>query len=194
MARKGITFDQVANAAAAIKARGTEPTVAGVRIELGNEGSYSTISQHLSKWRDEAAQQVQARSLPPEVENAMMSAMMTVWNVANKLHQDEAAMLKQGYDDDRERLAGELKTAQAEIRQLEEENLSFDDQAQKQMERAVEAEKKLAATAAELEVVKKMYSELVKSIKPPSEAEPKRAGTKQERAAKTTGAPESTQA
>ena len=194
MARKGITYDQVANAASAIKGRGAEPTVAGVRIELGNEGSYSTISQHLSKWRDEAASQVQARSLPPEVENAMMAAMMTVWNVSNKLHQDEAAMLKQGYDDDRERLQGELKTAQAEIKQLEAENISFDDQCQKQLERAVEAEKKLAATAAELEVVKKMYSELVKSIKPPSEVEQKRAGTKQERAAKTTGEPENTQA
>lgn len=194
MARKGITYDQVANAAAAIKGRGAEPTVAGVRIELGNEGSYSTISQHLSKWRDEAASQVQARSLPPEVENAMMAAMMTVWNVSNKLHQDEAAMLKQGYDDDRERLQGELKTAQAEIKQLEAENISFDDQCQKQLERAVEAEKKLAATAAELEVVRKMYSELVKSIKLPSEEAQKPAGTKPVRAVRTAGEPESKQA
>lgn len=192
MARKGITFDQVANAAAAIKGRGSEPTIHAVRVELGNEGSYSTISQHLSKWRDDSASQ--ARSLPPGAENAMMSAMLTVWNVATKIHTDEAEIMKQGYDDDRATLKKELETAQKEIATLEEENISFDEQCQKQTARAIEAEKKLAASAAELDVVKKMYSELVKSIKPQGEAGLRRVDTKQAHPAWKAAEPENKQA
>ena len=194
MARKGITFDQVANAAAAIKGRGSEPTIHAIRVELGNEGSYSTISQHLSKWRDDSASQVQARSLPPEAENAMMSAMLTVWNVATKIHTDEAEIMKQGYDDDRATLKKELETAQKEIATLEEENISFDEQCQKQTARAIEAEKKLAASAAELDAVKKMYSELVKSIKPQGASALRRVDTKQEHPEAKAAEPENKQA
>ena len=71
MARKGVTFDQVANAAATIKARGTEPTIAAIRVELGNEGSYSTISQHLAKWRTEDSEKGVHKEMPPEVENLL---------------------------------------------------------------------------------------------------------------------------
>lgn len=165
MARKGITYDQVANAAAAIKARGSEPTVSAIRLELGQQGSFTTLCQHLAKWRDEAATQQQQRSLPQEVENAMMTAMMTVWNVSNKLHIEECAAIKQDFDDRREILETELKTAKDEIALLEQENFKFDAECQSQTERAIKAEKELAATQAELKATKQMYEALIKTLK-----------------------------
>lgn len=51
MAREAtINFDQVAAAAAGIKAEGRKPTLRGVREALGNVGSLTTIAVHLRTW------------------------------------------------------------------------------------------------------------------------------------------------
>jgi len=51
MSRLGITYEDVAHAATAIEDSGDMPTIDKVRAHLGGTGSYTTISKHLSAWR-----------------------------------------------------------------------------------------------------------------------------------------------
>jgi len=166
MARKGITYDAVANAARAIKARGQEPTIAAVRVECGDEGSYTTISTHLAKWRAEEMDKVEARTLPPEVEDKMMEAVMSVWNVANKAASNDLAAIKQDHADETKRLKGELDSANAEIAELEKKLANAEDEATNAKGLAANLEKKITAAASELEATKSLYKQLLESLKP----------------------------
>lgn len=194
MARKGITYDQVANAARAIKARGAEPTIAAVRVELGDEGSFTTISAHLSKWRAEEMDKVETRSLPPEVEDKMMEAMMVVWNAANKSATSDLNSIKQKHADEMKQTQEELSAAKAEIVRLEgllSNALEEGEQAKKE---AASLDKKLTACGAELEAVKALYQQVIKAIKQPAEAGGQGADTSKARRQGKEDAPGSKQA
>lgn len=52
MARIGVTYLEVAQAADSLVARGELPTLRKLRIELGGTGSPNTIQKHLSVWRE----------------------------------------------------------------------------------------------------------------------------------------------
>lgn len=175
MARKGVTYDQVANAAAAIKARGSEPTISAIRVELGNEGSYTTISQHLAKWKETSADKVDAKDLPPEVENKMLEALMVVWNIANKLAQDDVSAIKQNFEDKEEEITGELKDAKSEIEALEKEIERLTAQIEKQQKEIETAEKKITSLEAKEEATRTLYQELAASIQPKQHDDTKKA-------------------
>lgn len=195
MARKGISYDQVANAARAIKARGQEPTIAAVRVECGNEGSFTTISAHIAKWRNEEADKVETRSLPAEVEDAMMEAQMKVWNIANKAATADILAIKQENADERKKLVSELDEYKVEISKLEEENDQLKKQAQEQATKAAGGADKLAKALGELEATKELYKQLLNSLKQPSIAAGKKgADTKPALVPSTKPAPENKQA
>lgn len=54
MARPGVTYQDIANAAHELKGQGKNVTIDGVRAILGT-GSISTINQHLRKWKEAQA-------------------------------------------------------------------------------------------------------------------------------------------
>lgn len=173
MARKGITYDQVANAAAEIKARGSEPTISAIRTAIG-EGSFTTISQHLAKWRDSAADKVDTKDLPPEVEAKIMEAMMVVWNISNKTAQEDLVAIRQEHKDREDELTEAVNEANAEIARLEEvvENGESKNDAM-----AAELEKlksDYTACQAKLEATEKLYQELVSELKQPAGKTPAR--------------------
>ena len=178
MARKGITYDAVANAAKTIKARGQEPTIAAVRVECGDEGSYTTISTHLAKWRADEMDRVDTRTLPREVENEMMKAVMSVWNVANKAASDDLAAIKQDHADETKRLKGELDSANAEIAELEKKLANAEDEATNAKGLAARFEKEITAAASVLATTKSLYKELLESIKPQAATGKQAADTK----------------
>lgn len=181
MARKGITYDAVANAARSIKARGQEPTIAAIRIECGDEGSYTTISTHLAKWRAEEMDKVETKTLPPEVENKMMEALMTVWNVATKSAAEDLAAIRQEYADETKKLRAELETAKREIEVLE-ENLEKSEELQEEWRRTTkEIQKTLTETSGELSATKSLYQMLLGQVKPQADQDKQASGTKQER-------------
>lgn len=196
MARKGISYDAVANAARAIKARGQEPTIAAVRVECGDEGSFTTISAHIAKWRAEEADKVDTRSLPAEVEDKMMEAMMTVWNVANKAATADVLAIKQEYADEKKRLQAELTEAREEIKTLEKVLKEEEERANRNKEKAEDSASKLTAKSSELEATKELYKQLLTSIKPPAEKQTvkKDADTKSERPTLTKVSPGNKQA
>jgi len=112
MARTGIKKSDVFNAAEAIRARGTEPTMTAIRVELGSTGSLSTISQHLSAWREETAEKVQQHEIPEEVQNKMLEALTVVWGIASSQAQQDIKAIKQEYSD-------KLKHFETDRRELE---------------------------------------------------------------------------
>lgn len=56
MARKGVTYEQVVEAAKAIEAEGENPTIQRVLQRLGT-GSPNTIHRHLRSWKEQSAPQ-----------------------------------------------------------------------------------------------------------------------------------------
>lgn len=117
--QKGITYAQVADAANTIKARGHEPTGYAIRAELGGTGSFTTIQQHLARWKQETAEKVTTKELPPEVENAMHQAIATAWNVATKVADETTAKVRQACDDQLKQKDKELSEAHQLIAELE---------------------------------------------------------------------------
>lgn len=191
MARKGITYDQVANAAEAIKARGTDPTISAIRVELNNEGSFSTISQHLAKWKEQSAERVDIRSLPETVENAAMTAITTIWNIATKIANEDIAALKEEHRAERKRLQADLDAVILANKHLEETIEREVTASEKDRKTVAEAEKKLAAAASELDTMKKMYADLIATLKPQAAHPASKAdGTKQARREAQSAAPE----
>ena len=77
MARSGVTYLDVANAAQQLVAAGKNPTIENVRITLGT-GSNSTLGAHLKTWKSkqESTQQIATKENIPE---ALISALKGVW-------------------------------------------------------------------------------------------------------------------
>lgn len=192
MARKGISYEMVSNAAAAIKARGTEPTISAVRVELNNEGSFSTISQHLAKWREMDAEKVDVKSLPEAVENAALTAITTIWNLATREARDDIAAIKEEHRSDKKRMQTDYDELLKENKMLEETIEREVEASKADRTQAAALEKKLTAVNSELETIKKLYADLVATLKPPSASAQMGADTKSARPARSKPAPEKT--
>lgn len=72
MARAGVTYSDIANAAQAVRDRGHEPTVDRVREHLGT-GSKSTIGPLLKRWREQNGEAVDASGLPGDLVEVVRS-------------------------------------------------------------------------------------------------------------------------
>jgi uncharacterized protein involved in exopolysaccharide biosynthesis len=194
MARKGINYEMVSNAAAAIKARGTEPTISAVRIELNNEGSFSTISQHLAKWREQDAERVDVKSLPEQVENAALTAITTIWNIATKEAREEIAAIKEDHNQRMKLLQADLAALLEANKHLEETVEREVKASEKDREKSADLEKKLTAANSELETTRRLYTDLVSTLKPQGAPARKAADTTQARPATPAPAPGNKQA
>lgn len=71
MKKTGITYAEVAAAAAAMVARGEAPTNRAIRAALGS-GSPNTIQKHLVDWRES---QPKAKNTPPEPSKSLLEAL-----------------------------------------------------------------------------------------------------------------------
>lgn len=83
MARPGVTYHDVANAAIELKAQGKYPTIENVRANLGT-GSSSTIGPHLRNWRlsqDGQDKKVSKDNLPIE----LISLVKGLWERVNQM-------------------------------------------------------------------------------------------------------------
>lgn len=168
MARKGITYTQVQQAADAIKARGLEPTIHAIRTELGNEGSYTTISAHLAKWKDEKAGQRLERELPEEAENAALQAITTVWQIAVNYAWKETQAVQQELDDTKKRMGAELAEQAKEIEQLEAQLETAQLGRSQALHETQEIQKKNAKLEGQLGALQKSYDDLLRQIKQPA--------------------------
>lgn len=91
MARSGIIYEDVKNAAETLLGRGLHPTIQRVREILGT-GSNTTISEHLKHWQQAIAEMPKA-ILPPTIPDEVMTALDPFWKIA--VQHAEAAFEKQ---------------------------------------------------------------------------------------------------
>ena len=83
MARTGITYEDVAAAAAQLLSDGTEPSAAKVRGLLGT-GSLNTIQRHLEAWREDRDRAVtEAAAVPDEILPVIERLAGRIWAVAD---------------------------------------------------------------------------------------------------------------
>lgn len=119
MARTGICFEEVRDAAEALLSRGLNPTIQRVREQLGT-GSNTTISGHLKQWQQQLAEAPKI-ILPPAVPEAVALALDTFWKIA--VQHAEAAFEEQRAQIEQALAAAEQArdSAIAEQRQLQDE-------------------------------------------------------------------------
>lgn len=91
MARSGIRYEEVQEAAETLLGRGLNPTIQRVRELLGT-GSNTTISEHLKHWQQQLAESPKA-VLPPAVPETVMTTLESFWKIA--IRQAEAVFEEQ---------------------------------------------------------------------------------------------------
>lgn len=91
MARTGISFEDVRDAAETLLGRGLNPTIQRVRELLGT-GSNTTISEHLKTWQQQLAETPKIVLLPT-IPEAVATALDAFWKIA--VQHAEAAFEKQ---------------------------------------------------------------------------------------------------
>ena len=119
MARIGISQEQVAEAAQALLDEGQNATVASIRKKLGS-GSYTTISTHLTKWR-ETNNNLKPADIP-EIPPTIFNALHQVWALAWKESQTQIRAERDGLDAVRQEIEREKGDMASEISRLEAEN------------------------------------------------------------------------
>ena len=92
MSRIGLTQEQVFAAAQRLTDDKHEVTVQAVRAALG-VGSYTTVTQHLRQWREQA-KHVPSPTPPPEVHAMAAKTAASLWAVAHEQAQREIGAIK----------------------------------------------------------------------------------------------------
>ncbi len=134
MARIGVTYLDIANAAEAIKTQGQEPTVDRVREHLGT-GSKSTIAPHLKHWKNKNSDLVDNNGLPSNLLKVVKSLHDRIHDSAsNKIKQaqntfnTEIEALKQKYNEAKKVINGlssQKNTLEHDLRKAESHNQSL---------------------------------------------------------------------
>lgn len=182
--QKGVTYSQVADAADSLKSRGLTPTGYAVRAELGNTGSFTTIQAHLAKWKAEQSESVKVKDLPPEVENAMQTAIAVCWAKANEVAEEAVAIVRQQlHEKDKE-----LSEADKLIKELEAQTEAAEESADQAHKEASALRAKLQALTGAHDELKSRFDDLV-GLKRQAEGKSAPGDTKQARPGKTGAEP-----
>ncbi len=123
MARPGVDYEMVKQAAVKLLAQGTAPSVQKIRDMLGT-GSNTTIAEHLTCWREEYAKKT-IHHLPATMPKELISSIEVLWQIAMEQAQNQLATYKQSLESehgvlqqaqlDAEKNAADLKQKMAEI-------------------------------------------------------------------------------
>ncbi|MGL6159197.1 DNA-binding protein [Microbulbifer sp.] len=116
MARIGVTYLDIAQAAEAVKGRGEEPTVDRVRAELGT-GSKSTIAPLLKRWRSETGNQADTGGMPRDLVEALRALHDRVQQEADRKVEEA----REGFEATAEKHKREREEARAATAGLEDE-------------------------------------------------------------------------
>lgn len=119
MARQGVTEQEITEAAESLAQAGQPVTVSAVRDLLGT-GSYSTINQHLAKWRD--ANTGRKADGVPDMPESIGRTMRQLWGVAWNEAQDGIKAEREALEAARREMERERHDMAAEIARLEAEN------------------------------------------------------------------------
>jgi len=145
MARAGLNKFHVQQARNALRARGINPSVDAVRVELGNTGSKTTIHRYLRELDDEEATQLGDEALLSNVLKEMVGRMATRLRDEALQRADDA---NRGWQTEKAQLAAQLNAAQTRLDELGASKLAL--KAQLESERAAHTDTKANLHNAEL--------------------------------------------
>lgn len=125
MARIGIDYELVKQAAIKLLSQGTAPSVQKIREILGT-GSNTTIAEHLKVWRDEYAKKT-THYLPANMPKELISTFEVLWQTAMEHAQNQLAEYKKTVESECEIAFQKEKDAGKAVcdLQLKLEKLSF---------------------------------------------------------------------
>ncbi|EAR21788.1 DNA-binding protein [Nitrococcus mobilis] len=151
MARSGITYFHVAQAAAGLVDAGKNPTVDSIRAALGETGSKSTIAPLLKRWKAEYAERVTEADtgLPTELVQAVKGVYEKVQAEAARLREQQ----QHAHEAELQALQEQLHSLQAEHAALEEKHQAQQQSLQAaavQIQQSEEARHEQAVTVAGL--------------------------------------------
>jgi colicin import membrane protein len=112
--RTGVTFEEVAAAAAALLANNEKATLRAVRSYLGT-GSMGTITQHLTKWNQGEKAEPTVETLPNTIQNAILCEIGRATSAARFAAEEKLASVEV----DRNLLAEENEKQAALLVELE---------------------------------------------------------------------------
>lgn len=99
MARIGVDYETIKQAAFKLLSQGIAPSVQKIREVLGT-GSNTTIAEHLRIWRDEYAKKT-IHHLPTNMPKELISAFEVLWQTAMEHAQNQLAEYKQSLENKR---------------------------------------------------------------------------------------------
>ena len=184
MARPGITFEQVAAAAAVLTSEGSKPTIQAVRAQLGGTGSPNTILTHLKAWtagQASSAPAAPAQTLPASITAAINDLLA---RAETKGREDVQAELKteqettralsehcEKLEAERDELTNDLEATRASWQRMvtqETMNEQINDDLKAELERAQAATTRASVDTAKnllaIETLEKKNAELVEEI------------------------------
>jgi hypothetical protein len=111
----GISNEQIQAAIDALQERGASVTKVTVRRELGDTGSYGTIQNYLTKWRESQPQSEEAPVVVASIPDAVQTMFAKAWSAA------QAAALAE-FVPQREAMTRESDRLKAAVDQVKAEN------------------------------------------------------------------------
>ena len=105
MARTGIHYTDVKQAAIQLLSQGIAPSVQKIRDKLGT-GSNTTIADHLHTWREEYATK-EIHHLPADMPKELISAIEILWQTAMEQATNQLSAIKHGLEEQKNQLQQE---------------------------------------------------------------------------------------
>lgn len=102
MARIGVNYEMIKQAAIQLLAQGIAPSVQKIRERLGT-GSHTTIAQHLKVWREEYAHKT-IHHLPSHLPKELISAIEVLWQTAMDQASQQLSAVKHNLMEEQEKL------------------------------------------------------------------------------------------
>lgn len=106
MARNGISYLEVAQAATELTGQGRHPTVEQVRLLLGT-GSATTITNHLRQWKTQQ-EEISLLSSKENIPSELLTLVKGLWKRVIDQSQEKFATTEEGYQQTIDRLQQEL--------------------------------------------------------------------------------------
>jgi len=135
MARNGINYDNVKQAAVKLLSQGIAPSVQKIREVLGT-GSNTTIAEHLKQWRDDYAKKA-VHHLPANMPKELISAFEVLWQTAMEQAQNQFSEYKQTLEAEHEKMlqaSRDHERAMDEIKEHLAKNSVLHDEANQKMQ------------------------------------------------------------
>lgn len=143
MARHGVDFETVKQAALKLLSKGISPSVQRIRELLGT-GSNSTIAEHLKIWREQHAAK-KVHHLPASIPQELINTFETLWQTAMEYAEKHLTDVKEALENQEEKLQQEKLIADKSITDLKTQLDSLNQKMDEKIRKIIDCSVRLSA-------------------------------------------------